>query len=81
MTDPGGEPTVEREGRPEMQLLGIAEDPSPDGTVRTAVVSAMSQLFVVKAGERVLGRYEVVRVAADAVELRDGEKIFTLALK
>jgi hypothetical protein len=74
---------VERAERPEMQLVGIAEDRLPDGAVRrTAIVSAMTQLFFAKEGERVLGRYEVVRITPDAAQLKDPDgQTFTLALK
>jgi hypothetical protein len=70
-------------GHPEMKLIGVAEDAGQGAaTTRTAIVSAMSQLFFVKEGERVLGRYEVVRITADAAQLRDPDgSLFTLALR
>jgi hypothetical protein len=74
---------ADRVERPEMKLVGIAEDSGPDGVVRrTIIVSAMMQLFFAKEGDRVLGRYEVVRITADAARLKgpDGES-FTLALR
>ena len=74
---------VERPERPEMKLVGIAEEAGRDGvTRRTAIISAMAQLIFVKEGERVLGRYEVVRITADAAQLKgpDGET-FTIALR
>jgi hypothetical protein len=73
----------DRVERPEMKLVGIAEERGPDGsTRRTAIVSAMMQLFYAREGERVLGRYEVVRIAADAAQLRDPDgNSFTLALR
>lgn len=66
-----------------MQLVGVAEDRGPDGrTVRTAIVSAMTQLFYAKEGETVAGRYAVVRIAPDAVQLKGPEgETFTLALR
>ena len=39
--------------------------------VRTAILSGLGDVFLVKAGEIVASRYEVVAVGADAVELRD----------
>jgi len=74
---------VERADRPEVKLVGIAEDPGADGAVRrTAIISAMTQLFFVKEGERVLGRYEVVRITPDAVQLKDADgQTFALALR
>ena len=40
------------------------------------------QLIFVKEGERVLGRYEVVRITADAVQLKDPDgETFTIALR
>jgi hypothetical protein len=69
--------------RPEMQLVGVAEERGPDGrVVRTAIVSAMTQLFYAKEGERVLGRYEVVRIGADRAQLKDPDgQTFSLALR
>jgi hypothetical protein len=78
-----GRRLAERPARPQMQLIGVAEDSDTGVPVRTAIVSAMAQLYLVKEGERLLGRYQVVRVAAAAVELKDGEsgEVFTLALR
>jgi hypothetical protein len=69
--------------RPEMKLVGIAEDSGEDGVVhRTAIVSAMMQLFFAKEGERVLGRYEVIRITSDAAQLRGPEgETFSLVLR
>ena len=67
--------------RPVMQLQGIAEDRVDGATVRKAVLSVGGELFIAGEGDRVLGRYEVVRVTADAVLLKDGEETFTLALR
>jgi hypothetical protein len=57
--------------RPELKLAGIAEDPSGGGPVRTAVISGMGQVFLVKEGDQVTARFRVARIAADAVELID----------
>lgn len=56
---------------PVLKLEGVAEDNSPDGPIRTAIISAEGQLFLVKAGEAIGSRYTVARVGADVVELTD----------
>lgn len=56
----------------ELRLVGVAEQQSPGGVVRTAmIVGAADDLFLVTEGQDVAGRYRVTAVAADAVELRD----------
>lgn len=67
--------------RPEMQLEGIAEEGESGQRVRTAVVSAVNQLFFLKEGDRLLGRYLVTRIGTDAVQMTDGDLSFTLALR
>jgi hypothetical protein len=57
--------------RPALKLIGIAEDTSESGVVRTAIVSGPGELFLVKAGELISGRYHVDQVSADAVLLTD----------
>lgn len=54
-----------------LRLAGLAEDPGPDGPIRTAVISGEGQLFLVKEGENVTSRYRVARISADLVELTD----------
>lgn len=60
---------------PSLQLIGVAETRTGDGLVRTAMITGgHSELMMVTSGQRIgLGnvRYEVVTVAADAVELKD----------
>jgi hypothetical protein len=57
---------------PALQLIGIAETSTEDGVVRTAMIAGgYNDLMMVTAGQRILGRYEVVAVGADAVELKD----------
>ncbi len=56
---------------PALKLAGIAEDAGPGGPIRTAIISGLGQLFLVKEGERVAGRYRVTKIAADLVELAD----------
>jgi hypothetical protein len=74
---------VEPAVRADMKLVGIAEDRAADGAIRrTAIVSAMTQLFFAKEGERVLGRYEVVRITPDAAQLKDPDgQLFTITLR
>ena len=56
---------------PPLKLSGIAEDPGPDGPIRTAIISGQGQLFLVKQGEMITTRYRVARISADVVELVD----------
>jgi hypothetical protein len=57
--------------RPPLTLIGIAEDASAEGPVRTAIVSGLGDVFLVKMGETIDGRYRVDLVSADAVQLTD----------
>jgi hypothetical protein len=58
--------------RPELKLLGIAEDAAPGGeSVRTAILSTPQQLHLVREGEQVALRFLVQRITADGVELKD----------
>jgi hypothetical protein len=54
-----------------LKLSGISEDATPDGLVRTAIISGFGQLFLAKEGESVTERYRVVRISSDVVELTD----------
>ena len=54
-----------------LTLAGIAEDGGASGVVRTAIISATGQLFLVKEGEEVSLRYRVAAITADGVDLRD----------
>ena len=63
---PPPEPTA-----PAMRLIGIAEDPGADGPVRIAFISTGGQLFNVKEGETILGRYRIAKITSDVVELTD----------
>lgn len=57
---------------PPLKLVGVAEDTGPDGPIRTAIISGGGgQLFLVKLGENVTARYEVVAISSDVVELKD----------
>ncbi len=66
-----------------MTLSGIAEDTENGRPVRTAVISARGQLVLAREGDRVLARFVVRRITADAVQIEDSEggKAFTLVLK
>ena len=69
--------------RPPMQLLGIAEDGDPAAVERTAVIATPRQVYMVKEGDQIAFRFQVARIGADAVELRDlaQDATFTLALR
>lgn len=57
---------------PAIELIGVTTNQSPNGPVRTAVISALSgELFLAKEGETIATRYRVGPVSADAVELID----------
>ena len=57
--------------QPSLSLSGIAEQKTPQGVIRTAVISGEGQLYLVTEGEQVGTRYRVARVESDAVVLRD----------
>ena len=56
---------------PPLTLAGIAENDAGGTITRTAIVSADGQVFLAREGEIFADRYRVVRIGADAVELRD----------
>jgi hypothetical protein len=57
---------------PAIELIGVTTSDTPKGTVRTAVISALSgELFLVKEGETIAMRYRVASVGVDSVELTD----------
>jgi hypothetical protein len=57
---------------PVLTLMGIAEESSPDGPRRTAVIGGEGDhLFMVKEGDVLGGAYKVKKIGADAVELED----------
>jgi hypothetical protein len=64
-------PTPLTPARPPLRLSGIAEDATPDGTTRTAIISGLQQLFLVKEGEEFARRFKVVKIGSDGVELVD----------
>ncbi|RPJ71154.1 MAG: hypothetical protein EHM24_13255 [Acidobacteria bacterium] len=68
---------------PDFRLVGMAEDPGPDGPQRTAVVSGFDQLFFLKAGDQFAGHFKVLTVSADTVQVEDSTngRIVTLILR
>lgn len=68
---------------PALRLIGVAEDGTADGPKRTAILSGMDQLFLAAEGEEIAGRFRVVAIGAEAVELQDrqGGSTFRLALR
>jgi hypothetical protein len=57
--------------RPALKLIGVAEDTASGNPVRTAIISAPDQLYVVREGEHVTSRFGVQRISPDVVELVD----------
>jgi hypothetical protein len=74
------EEPVRRPTPPAIKLSGIAEDATPQGIVRTAIISGFGQLFLAKEGEPVTDRYRVARISSDVVELTDLAERTTLRL-
>lgn len=71
-TDPdaAAEPPADvRPAAPRVSLSGIAEDVTPSGTERTAILSSPAGVLMVREGEEFLGSYRVLRVESEAVEL------------
>lgn len=68
---------------PDLRLVGVAEDPGPDGPVRTAVLSGLDQLFFVKPGDRFAGHFRVLSVGSDTIQLEDTAEgvVLTLTLR
>jgi len=57
---------------PPLALIGVAEQNTPKGLVRTAMIGQLDGQFVmVTEGEEVAGRYKVIAVGPDTVELKD----------
>lgn len=57
---------------PLLVLIGVAEEKTADGLVRTAMLSdETEELHMATEGQQVAGRYVVVLVSPDAVELKD----------
>ena len=57
---------------PALSLMGIAEEMSPEGMHRTAVIGgAEDALYMVVEGQMFADRYRVTTISQDAVELKD----------
>jgi hypothetical protein len=60
---------------PPLSLSGIAEEEGTGAAAgtreRIAVLAGLGDVFLARAGDTILARYEVVAVGADAAELRD----------
>jgi hypothetical protein len=56
-----------------LQLIGMAERDSGDGAERIAIIAAFNDVHLVRVGDRIGGRFTVLAVGADAVELEDAE--------
>lgn len=57
---------------PALTLMGIAEESSPAGPRRTAVIGGPGdEIYMVIEGQAIGTRYKVTRIGADAVELED----------
>ena len=64
---PPPEPVV-----PTLSLMGIAEETSPEGLHRTAVLGgANDAVYMVMEGQDVAERYRVTAIGKDAIELKD----------
>jgi hypothetical protein len=57
---------------PALVLMGIAEEPSLEGTHRTAIIGGTGDtVYIVMQGETFADRYKVKTIGVDAVELED----------
>jgi hypothetical protein len=83
LAEPVPMPAPSAPAPPPLTLVGVAEDAGPDGLVRTAIISGLGQLFIVKEDEAVTLRYRVARISADVVELADESdgSVLRLALR
>jgi hypothetical protein len=68
---------------PPFTLTGVAEQKNGEALERTAILTGNNQIYFAKSGDRLLGRYEVTAVGADAIELREiaGGQIVRLGLR
>lgn len=57
--------------RPLLKLIGIAERRAGDAVERSAILSGTSDVYIVAGGDSVLGRFTVVAIGADAIDLID----------
>ena len=66
--------------RPSLTLIGVAEDVTPDGVVRTAIVSGLGDVFLVKVGDTIRLQYRIEQVSGDAVQIVDTATATTTTL-
>jgi hypothetical protein len=62
---------------PALTLNGVTGKETPDGLRRTAVLSGDGQMYFVREGDSVAGRYIVVTIDPEAVVLRDADGVET----
>jgi hypothetical protein len=69
--------------RPPMQLLGVATEEDGAAPTRTAVIATPRQLYLLREGEQMALRFQVLRIGNDVVEIRDlaTDDTFQLALR
>ncbi len=65
---------------PVLTLEGMAEDAVDAAIVRTAIIASAGRVYLAREGDAVTARYRVVRLSADAAELRDVDTGDTLRL-
>src|SRR5436189_178088 len=65
------ETPITRRPQPTLILMGVAEETTPAGPRRTAVIGEGETIYMVGEGEAVGDRYRVKKIGADAVELED----------
>jgi hypothetical protein len=57
---------------PALVLMGVAEEPSLEGSHRTAIIGGSGDaVYIVKEGDTFADRYKVKTIGVDAVELED----------
>jgi hypothetical protein len=69
--EPAEPATPLAEPEPDIVLQGMAESGKGEAVVRTAILSAGGELVLASLGTKVAGRYEVVALGAESVELED----------
>jgi hypothetical protein len=70
--EPSGGAAPAAEALPlEIVLQGIAESIAGDTVVRTAILNAGGELVLATIGSHISGRYQVVAIAGDSMELED----------
>jgi len=68
---PGDDAAAAPVVRPELRLIGMAEDTTNGETLRTAVVAGLNQVYLVHEGEQIAMRFLVKRIGVDAIEIED----------